>query len=187
MLSAILNAWLPHSNFIYSNKTLLTAWCCKSELYRYLKHWYCLLCPGPLKPILRHRFGRSWYMRLFHTPRTSFLLTTRLWIHNSCSGFIFIPGKNLRAPSRAFLNSSLCLCPYEIKTSMKISMASPCQSLCSYLLAVGDVRGYSLPHPDFGCVPRFAEWFCVRPSFLFSPFPPPPSKISSEYQAFLRG
>ena len=24
-------------------------------------------------------------MRLFHTPRTSFLLTTRLWKHNSCS------------------------------------------------------------------------------------------------------
>ena len=31
----------------------------------------------------------------------------------------------------------------------------------------------SLPHPDFGCVTRFAEWFCVRPSFLFSPFPLP--------------
>ena len=29
----------------------------------------------------------------------------------------------------------------------------------------------SLPHPDFGCVTRFAEWFCVRPSFLFSPSP----------------
>ena len=27
----------------------------------------------------------------------------------------------------------------------------------------------SLPHPDFGCVTRFAEWFCVRPSFPFSP------------------
>ena len=31
----------------------------------------------------------------------------------------------------------------------------------------------SLPHPDFGCVTRFAEWFCVRPSFLFSPSPLP--------------
>ena len=31
----------------------------------------------------------------------------------------------------------------------------------------------SLPHPDFGCVTRFAEWFCVRPSFLFSPSPRP--------------
>ena len=26
---------------------------------------------------------------------------------------------------------------------------------------------------DFGCVTRFAEWFCVRPSFLFSPSPLP--------------
>ena len=37
VLSAILNTWLPRSNFIYSNNTLLTAGCCKSEL-RYLKH-----------------------------------------------------------------------------------------------------------------------------------------------------
>ena len=129
VLSAILNTWLPRSNFIYSNNTLLAAGCCKSKL-RYLKHWYRLLCPGLacenirfyslfvsqaspglVKPILGHSFGRSWYMRLFHTPRTSFLLTTRLWKHNSCSGFIFIPGKNLRAPSTAFLNSSLRLCP----------------------------------------------------------------------------
>ena len=34
----------------------------------------------------------------------------------------------------------------------------------------------SLPHPDFGCVTRFAEWFCVRPSFLFSPSPLPHRK-----------
>ena len=72
VLSAILNTWLPRSNFIYSNNTLLTAGCCKSEL-RYLKHWYRLLCPGLVKPILGHSFGRSWYMRLFHTPSTSFL------------------------------------------------------------------------------------------------------------------
>ena len=80
--------------------SLLTTGCCKSEL-RYLKHWFCLLCPGLVKPILGHSFSRSWYMRLFHTQRTSFLLTTRLWKHNFCSGYIFIPGKNLRAPSRA--------------------------------------------------------------------------------------
>ena len=67
-----LNTWLPRSIFIYSNNTLLTAGCCKSEL-RYLKHWYRLLCPGLVKPILGHSFGRSWYMRLFHTPSTSFL------------------------------------------------------------------------------------------------------------------
>ena len=39
-----LNTWLPRSIFIYSNDTLLTAGCCKSEL-RYLKHWYRLLVP----------------------------------------------------------------------------------------------------------------------------------------------
>ena len=37
----------------------------------------------------------------------------------------------------------------------------------------------SQPHPHFGCVTRFAEWFCVRSSFLFSSLPSPPSKISS--------
>ena len=122
MLSAILNTWLPRSNFIYSNNTLLAAGCCKSKL-RYLKHWYRLLflisssglacenirfsslfvsqaSPGLVKPILGHSFGRSWYKRVFHTPRTSFLLTTRLWKHISCSDDIFIPEKNLRAPSR---------------------------------------------------------------------------------------
>ena len=67
-----LNTWLPRSISIYSNNTLLTTGCCKSEL-RYLKHWYCLLCPSLVKPILGHSFGRSWYMRLFHTPSTSFL------------------------------------------------------------------------------------------------------------------
>ena len=67
-----LNTWLPHSIFIYSKNTLLTAGCCKSEL-RYLKHWYRLLCPSLVKPILGYSFGRSWYMRLFHTPSTSFL------------------------------------------------------------------------------------------------------------------
>ena len=172
---AILNIWLPRSNFIYSNNTLLTAGCCKSELHRYLKHWYCLLCPGLVKPIFRHSFGRSWCMRLFHTSRTSFLLTTSLWA-NSCSGFIFISGKNLRAPSRAFLNSSLRLCPYEIKISMKnfngfsleitvlVFTCGPWRQGVLYVIQ-------SLPHPDFGCATRFGEWFRVRPSFPFSPLP----------------
>ena len=48
-----------------------------SEL-RYLKHLYHLLCLGLVKPLLGCSFSRSWCMRLFHTPRTSFLLTTRL-------------------------------------------------------------------------------------------------------------
>ena len=151
VLSAILNTWLPRSNFICSKNTLLTAGCCKSELtcnkaakavkqcsihylsvelwirryneetkfsltenfvsslyllkseLRYLRHWFCLLCPGLVKAILGHSFGRCWYMRLFHTSRTSFLLTTRLWKHNSCSGFIFIPGKNLRGLLTGYL------------------------------------------------------------------------------------
>ena len=80
MLWAILKTWLPRSNFIYSinNTRLLTAACYKSDL-RYLKHWYRLLCPGLVKPILRQYFYvlvEAGYMRLFHTPRTSFLLTT---------------------------------------------------------------------------------------------------------------
>ena len=67
-----LNTWLPRSISIYSNNTLLTAGCFKSEL-RYLKHWYRRLCLGLVKPILGRTFGTSWYMRLFHTPSTSFL------------------------------------------------------------------------------------------------------------------
>ena len=53
-----LNTWLPRSIFIYTSNTLLTAGCCRSEL-RYLKHWHRLLCPGLVKPILGHSFGRS--------------------------------------------------------------------------------------------------------------------------------
>ena len=76
---------------------------------------------------------------------------------------------------------------HEIKTSMKnfngfsLPIALPvccccCCCCCIYLrrwrqgvLCVIQ----SLPHPDFGCVTRFAEWFCVRPSFLFSLAPLP--------------
>ena len=63
-----LNTWLPRSIFIYSNNTLLTAGCCKSEL-RYLKHWYRLLCPGLVKLILRHSFGRNAGIWCFSTLR----------------------------------------------------------------------------------------------------------------------
>ena len=70
---SIFNTWQPRSTFIYSfnNTRLLTAGCKKSDL-RHLKHWYRLLCPGVVKSIL----VEAGYMRLFHTPRTSFLLTT---------------------------------------------------------------------------------------------------------------
>ena len=124
-----------------------------------------------MKPILGHSF---------HTPRTSFLLTTRFWKHNSCSGFIFIPGKNLRAPSRALLNSSLGLCPlkYHMKSNhlWKISMVSPCRLPRSYLPAVGDVRGYCVLsnhcHIQILDVSHdLLNGFCVRPSFLFYPLP----------------
>ena len=193
---AILNIWLPRSNFIYSNNTLLTAGCCKSELHRYLKHWYCLLCPGLVKPIFRHSFGRSWCMRLFHTSRTSFLLTTSLWA-NSCSGFIFISGKNLRAPSRAFLNSSLRLCPYEIKISMKNFNGF------SLEITVLEVYLRSVTSGGIVCYPITATsrfWMCdticwmVLCQAFLSLLPPPPSKISSTqplrkawYSGYIRG
>ena len=162
-------------NFIYSNNTLLTAGWCEPELYRYLKHWYCLLCPGPVKPILLHSFGRSWYMRLFHTPRTSFLLTTRLWKHNSCSGFIFIPRKNLRAPSRAFLNSSLRLSIWSQSIYEKFQWL---------LLADRSARIYlrSLTSGVIVCYPITATsrfWMCHTICWMvlcqaFLSLPPPP-------------
>ena len=97
-----------------------------------------------MKPVFGHSFGRSWYMRLFHTPRTSFLLTTRLWKHNSCSGVLFIPGKNLRAPSRAFfefLSASLSIkVPHGIKTSTKNFNGFSLLIAQLLLPAVGDVR-----------------------------------------------
>ena len=185
VLSAILNTWLPRSNFIYSNNTLLTAGCCKSEL-RYLKHWYCLLCPGLVKPILRHSFGRSWYMRLFHTPRTSFLLTTRLWKHNSCSVLFLFQERTWERPLEPFW-IPLCVSVHKSTTwnqniyekfqwLLLADRSAPitCGRWRQVLLCVMQ----SLLHPDFGCDTRFAEWFCVRPFFLFSPLLPP-SKVSS--------
>ena len=121
-------------------------------------------------------------MRLFHTPRTSFLLTRRLWKHNSCSGVLFIPGKNLRAPSGAFfefLSASLSIkVPQGIKTSTK--NFNDFSLLIAQLLlpAVGDVRCCCLLCNHcyiqiLDVTHDFAEWFCVRPFFLFSPPPPP--------------
>ena len=170
VLSVILHTWLPRS---YSKNTLLTAGCCKSEL-SYLKHWYHVLCPGLVKPILGHSWRRSWYMRLFHTSRTSFLLFRRLWKHNSCSGFIFIPGKNLKALSRAFAHKSSTWNQNIYEKFQWLLLA-----ITLIVFTCGRWRHgvlcviQSLPHPHFGCVTRFAEWFCVRPSFLFSPSPLP--------------
>ena len=95
-------------------------------------------------------------MRLFHTPRTSFLLTERLWKHTSCTAFIFIPGKTLRAPSTAFLNSPLRLCLYEIKTRMKNfnGFSLPIAVLvftCGWWRQEVLCVIQSLPLPDFGC------------------------------------
>ena len=113
------------------------AGCCKSEL-RYLKHWYRLLCRGLVKPIL----GKSGYMRLFHTPRTSFLLTTRLWKHNSCSVLFLFQERTWELPLEPFWIPLLLKYHMKSKHWWKISMASPCRSPCSYLIAVGDVREY---------------------------------------------
>ena len=158
-----------------TSKVRLKPWCCGL----FSIHGYLALILFTVKPILRHSFGRSWYMRLLHTPRTFFLLTTRLWKHNSCSGFIFILGKNLKAPSRAFVNSSLR--PHAIKTSMK-NFNGFSLPIAVLVFTCGRWRQgvlcviQSLPHPDFGCVTRFAEWFVS--GLLFSSTPPP-SKISS--------
>ena len=155
MLSAILNRWLPRSNFIYSNNTLSTAGCCKSEL-RYLNHWYRLHCLGLVKSILGHSFGRSWYMRLFHTPRTSFLSTTRLWKHNSCSVLFLFQERTWKRPLEPFW-IPLCVSVHKSTTwnqnidekfqwllladrSARILLLL--LLLLLYLLAVGDVREY---------------------------------------------
>ena len=105
---SIFNTWQPRSNFIYSinNTRLLTAGCYKSDL-RHLKHWDRLL----LSRCCEINTRRSRVYEAFPYSENIFPFKCELWKHNSCSGFIFIPGKNLRAPSTAFLNSSLRLCP----------------------------------------------------------------------------
>ena len=174
MLSAILNTWLPRSNLIFINNTLLTAGFCKSEL-RYLKHWYRLLCPGLVKPILRHSFGRSWYMWLFHTPRTSFLLTTRLWKHNSCSVLFLFQERTWEHPLEPFW-IPLYVSVHK-STTWNQNIDDKFLPIALLVFTCGRWRQgvlcviQSLPHPDFRCVTRFPEWFCVRPSFLFSPSP----------------
>ena len=134
MLWAILNTWLPRSNFIYSmnNTRLLTTGCYKSDL-RYLKHWYRLLCPGLVKPILRQYFYvlvEAGYMRLFHIPRTFFLLTTyaRLWKHNFLLGFYFYSRKELESTLYSlfeFLSASLSVkVPHEVGQECVIVLQS---------------------------------------------------------------
>ena len=72
-----------------------------------------------------------------------------------------------------FLSASLSIeLPHEIKTLFFFFFCGRWRQGVLWVIQ-------SLPHPDSGCVTRFAEWFCVRPSFLFSPLPPPPPKISS--------
>ena len=139
-----------------------------------------MICPGLVKPILRHNFGRSWYMRLFHTPRTSFLFTTRLWKHNSCSGFFFYSRKELEGALSSLLEfasaSVFIKVPHEFKTSMNNFDGFSLPNALLVFTGGWWRQGLlcviqSLPHPDFECVTRFAEWFRVRPSFLFSPLP----------------
>ena len=80
-----LNTWLPRSIFIYSNNTLLTAGCCKSEL-RYLKHWYCLLCPGLVKPYEAFQHSVYIFPLNYEALKTQFLL-----------GFYFYSRKELES------------------------------------------------------------------------------------------
>ena len=145
-----LNTWLPRSIFIYSNNTLLTAGCCKSEL-RYLKHWYRLLCPSLVKPIL----GRSWYMRLFHTPSNYKALKTQFLL-----GFYFHSRKELESALSSlfgFLSPSLCIkvshIKHEIKTSWK-NFNGFSLPIALLVFTCGQWRQgvwcviQSLPHPD---------------------------------------
>ena len=80
-----LNTWLPRSIFIYSNNTLLTAGCCKSEL-RYLKHWYRLLCPGLVKPYEAFPYSEYIFPLNYEALKTQFLL-----------GFYFYSRKELES------------------------------------------------------------------------------------------
>ena len=87
-------------------------------------------------------------MKLFHTPRTSFLLTTRLWKHNSCSLLFLFQERTWERPLEPFwiplYVSVLKSTTWNQNIDEKISITSPCRSLCSYLLAVGDVREYCI-------------------------------------------
>ena len=182
-----LNTWLPRSIFIYSNNTLLTAGCCKSEL-SYLKHWYRVLCPGLVKPILEHSWRRSWYMKLFHTPRTYFLLITRLWKHNSCSGVIFIPGKNLKALSRAFMNSFLHLSAHKSTTWNQntyikfhwLLLADRSDHIYLRSVTSWGIVCYPITSTSRFWMCHSISWMVLCQAFLsLLPLPPPPSKLSS--------
>ena len=151
--------------------------CCKSEL-RYLKHWYRLLCPGLVKPILGHSFGRSWYIyEAFPYSEYIFPLNYEALKTQFLLWFYFYSRKELESaliPLRVSVHKSIT---YRYSWNQKIYekfqwllLANrSCGRWCQGVLCVIQ----SLLHPDFGCVTRFAEWFCVRPSFPFSPSPLP--------------
>ena len=65
-----------------------------------------LFCPGLVKLMLGHSFGYE----AFPYSENIFPFNYEAALKTG-SGFIFIPGKNLRAPSIASLNSSLRLYP----------------------------------------------------------------------------
>ena len=184
VMSVIFHTWLPRS---YSNNTLLTAGCCKSEL-SYLKHWYRVLCPGLVKPILEHSWRRSWYMKLFHTPRTYFLLITRLWKHNSCSGVIFIPGKNLKALSRAFMNSFLHLSAHKSTTWNQntyikfhwLLLADRSDHIYLRSVTSWGIVCYPITSTSRFWMCHSISWMVLCQAFLsLLPLPAPPSKLSS--------
>ena len=131
-----------------------------------------------MKPILRHSFGRSWYMRLFHTPRASFLLTTRLWKQNSCSGVIFIPGKNLRAPSRVSVHKSTTWNQNIYEKFQWLLLAD--RSAPIYLRSVtsGVVVFYPITATSRFWMCHRICWMVLCQAFL-SLLPPPPPPIQS--------
>ena len=128
-------------------------------------------------------------MRLFHTLRTSLLLTTRLWKHNSCSAFIFIPGKNLswQGPLEPFW-IPLCVSVHK-STTWNQTIYEKFQWL---LLADPSARIYlrSVTSGVIVCYPITATsrvwtchticWIVLCQAFLsLLPLPPLPSKIFS--------
>ena len=147
-----------------------------------------------MKPLLGCSFSRSWYMRLFHTPRTSFLLTTRLWKHNSCSVLFLFQERTLERPLGLFW-ILLCISVHKSTTwnqnidekfqwllladySARIWLL-----LLLYFLAVGDVREYCVlcNHCHIRILDVSHDLLNGFVSGLpfSSPPPPPPSKISS--------
>ena len=126
-----------------------------------------LFCPGLVKLMLGHSFGRSWYMRLFHTPRTSSLLTTRLW---KLARVLFLfPERTWEHPLEP-LWIPLCVSIHKLtRWNQNTVLVFTCSRWRQGVLYVIQ----SLPHPDSGCVTRFADGFVSGLPFSSPSFPLP--------------